>query len=153
MISLYTMLFNDKRYDEKDSIVFDWNPLFFGMGAERYTYDRMTLQETILKEMGRENWMGACCEPNLVFIVCNQFPVRLPKNPAFIILIDRFQLIAMRYNDVTNGTDVIGDVLPKYKAAWERRGGMMAENGLFKRYYSVKRDECSVTDEISHSAW
>lgn len=75
MISLYTMLFHDYRYDETDSILFDWNPIFYGMGRENYGYTRSSLQEAILKEMERENWMGVCCEPNMIFIICNQFPV------------------------------------------------------------------------------
>ena len=75
MVSLYTMLFHDYRYDEKDSILFDWNPLFYGMGRETYSYTRSSLQRAILEEMEREKWMGVCCEPNMVFIVCNQFPV------------------------------------------------------------------------------
>ncbi len=68
------MLFQDQKYDEKDSILFDWNPVFFGMGRETYSYTRMSLQEAILKEMEREKWMGVCCEPNMIFIQCNQFP-------------------------------------------------------------------------------
>ncbi|CZR63248.1 uncharacterized protein PAC_13145 [Phialocephala subalpina] len=135
MVSLYTMLFNDDHFDQPESIVFDWNPLFFGMGRERYTYTRSTLQETIIKEMERENWMGVCCEPNMVFIICNQFP-----------------LIAMRYNDVVDGTKVLDEVLPKYKAAWEEKG-MLSKHGLFRRNYAVRLDKVLDTDEISHSAW
>lgn len=70
------MLFNDDRFDKPDSLVFNWDPMFFGLGPECFKYDRGKLQKTILKEMEREGWMGACCEPNMVFIVCNQFPVR-----------------------------------------------------------------------------
>lgn len=77
MISLYSMLFNDDRFDKEDSIVFDWNPIFWGFGPERFSYRRTTLQEAIVKEMERNNWMGVCCEPNLVFVVCNQFPVSI----------------------------------------------------------------------------
>jgi hypothetical protein len=75
MVSLYSMLFNDDSFDQPDSIIFDWNPLFFGMGPEKYSYTRSTLQEAILKEMEREGWLGVCCEPNAIFIICNQFPV------------------------------------------------------------------------------
>lgn len=75
MVSLYSMLFNDDSFDRSDAIVFDWNPLFWGMGPERFSYTRSTLQEAILKEMEREDWMGVCCEPNMIFIICNQFPV------------------------------------------------------------------------------
>ena len=75
MVSLYSMLFDDDHYDEKDSIVFHWNPIFWGMGPEKYSYTRKTLQATILEQMEQSGWMGVCCEPNTVFIICNQFPV------------------------------------------------------------------------------
>ena len=76
MISLYSMLFDDDSYDKKDSLVFNRNPIFWGFGPERYSYDRTTLQETIVKEMEQTNWMGVCCEPNVISAVCNQFQVR-----------------------------------------------------------------------------
>lgn len=58
----------------------------------------------------------------------------------------------MRYNDVFNNTNVIDEVLPKYKAAWAKRG-MVAENGLFRQHYAPKRDTVFNNDEISHSGW
>lgn len=135
MVSLYFMLFNDDSFNQPDSIVFNWNPLFWGMGPESFSYICSSLQTSILKEMERENWMGVCCEPNLIFVVCNQFP-----------------LIATRYNDVRNGTKVIDDVLPKYKAAWAKQG-MVSDNGLFRRCYLTKQDMVVVSDEIGHTAW
>jgi hypothetical protein len=135
MVSLYSMLFNDDSFDQKDSIVFNWDPLFWGMGPESFSYTRSTLQNSILKEMERENWMGVCCEPNMIFVVCNQFP-----------------LIATRYNDIRNGTKIIDDVLPKYKAAWAEKG-MVSENGLFRRFYLTKQDRVVVSDQIGHTAW
>jgi hypothetical protein len=77
MVSLFTMLFDDHRYNEPDGIVLDWNPLFWGMGPEKFTYTRTSLQDVILKQMEEESWMGVCCEPNMIFIVCNQFPVSI----------------------------------------------------------------------------
>jgi hypothetical protein len=83
------MLFNDDKYNKEDALSFTWNPIFWGMGPEKFSYNRETLQKAIIKEMERENWLGVCCEPNSIFIVCNQFPVcgsllriTLPDNPA-----------------------------------------------------------------------
>jgi hypothetical protein len=83
MVSLYTMLFNDHRFDEPDSIVFNWDPLFWGMGPEKFSYSRLKLQDAYLKEMEDNNWIGVCCEPNMVFVICNQFPVRLQFSHPF----------------------------------------------------------------------
>ncbi|KAJ0335036.1 hypothetical protein COL922a_009873 [Colletotrichum nupharicola] len=52
------MLFHEGRFDKEDSIAFHWNPIFWGMGPERFCYTRKTLQEAILREMERENWLG-----------------------------------------------------------------------------------------------
>jgi hypothetical protein len=85
------MLFNDDSYDKEGGIVFNWNPLFWGMGPESYCYTRSTLQDAILKEMEREHWMGVCCEPNMIFIVCNQFPVSICMVSIFSIKLIRFE--------------------------------------------------------------
>jgi hypothetical protein len=75
MTSLYAMLFDDDEFEKPGSLVFQWNPLFWGMGPETFTYHNRSLQKAILAEMERNGWVGVCCEPNLVFVVCNQFPV------------------------------------------------------------------------------
>jgi len=75
MVSLYAMLFDDDKYEKEDALIFDWNPVFWGMGPQRFLYNRKSLQDSILAEMEKENWLGVCCEPNAIFVVCNQFPV------------------------------------------------------------------------------
>lgn len=76
MVSLYSMLFGDNSFDEPDAIVFNWDPMFWGFGPEKFSYTRSSLQDAILKEMELGKWLGVCCEPNMIFVVCNQFPVR-----------------------------------------------------------------------------
>lgn len=73
------MLFNDDKYDKPEALVFHWNPVFWGMGPETFTYNITSLQDIILKEMESENRLGVCCEPNSIFVVCNQFPVNRPE--------------------------------------------------------------------------
>lgn len=75
MTSLYAMLFDDGEFEKEGSIRFTWDPLFWGMGTEVFEYDNRGLQKVILGEMEGNGWVGVCCEPNLVFVVCNQFPV------------------------------------------------------------------------------
>lgn len=75
MTTLYAMLFDDDKYEQPDSLVFNWNPVYWGFGLERYSYNRATLQEAIIKEMEANGWIGVCCEPNMVFLACNQFPL------------------------------------------------------------------------------
>lgn len=75
MVSLYAMLFDDDEFEKEESLVFRWDPLFYGLGPERFAYNTESLQNAILKEMERNKYVGVCCEPNMVFVVCNQFPV------------------------------------------------------------------------------
>jgi len=75
MTSLYAMLFDDGEFEQPGSLTFNWEPLFWGMGPEKFLYDNQSLQKAIMKEMEGCDWAGVCCEPNLVFVVCNQFPV------------------------------------------------------------------------------
>jgi hypothetical protein len=76
MVSLHAMLFDDDKYNQPEALTFHWDPIFWGFGPEKFTYTRSSLQDAILAEMERHNWKGVCCEPNSIFIVCNQFPVR-----------------------------------------------------------------------------
>ncbi|KAF2652796.1 hypothetical protein K491DRAFT_604113 [Lophiostoma macrostomum CBS 122681] len=122
MTSLYAMLFDDDEFEKPNSLVFKWDPLFWGLGTETYSYDNRTLQKVILKEMEQNNWVGVCCEPNLVFVVCNQFPI-----------------IAVRYNDIRDGTNHADEVIKQYRAAWDAKG-MVFPNGMFADMLMLKQD-------------
>lgn len=128
MVSLHAMLYDSDAYDAPGALTFRWDPMFFGLGPETFCYDRAGLQRVIVSEMERSGWMGVCCEPNVVFVICNQFP-----------------LIAMRYNDVRDGTDVVGGVLEKYEAAWEKKNGGFTRAGRFGEdefvaFWKVRQD-------------
>ncbi|ETS74733.1 hypothetical protein PFICI_13217 [Pestalotiopsis fici W106-1] len=128
MVSLYAMLFNSDKYEREASLTFEWDPVFWGMGSQKYQYNRASLQAAIIDEMEKSEWMGVCCEPNNVFVICNQFPI-----------------IAMRYNDVRDGTSTAEKVLENYKAAWLARAGgftRKTEDGEdgFIEFWMVKQD-------------
>ncbi|KIX01270.1 uncharacterized protein Z518_08995 [Rhinocladiella mackenziei CBS 650.93] len=59
MTSLYAMLFDDDEFENPDSIVFKWDPLFYGFGNEIFSYDNRSLQIAIIKEMERNGWIIA----------------------------------------------------------------------------------------------
>ena len=75
MTSMYAMLFDDDRFERPGSLTFEWWPLLWGLGKQWFVYDNRSVQDAILKEMERSRYLGVCCEPNLIFVVCNQFPV------------------------------------------------------------------------------
>lgn len=135
MTSVYAMLFDDNEFEQPGSIVFDWNPICWGLGPEKFTYSNPQLQKIIVAEMEKNGWLGVCCEPNLVFLICNQFP-----------------LIAIRYNDVRNKTSELDPILVKYLAAWKKKG-MIGPTGLFSSYWVVEQDHVVRCDDLLHTAW
>ncbi|KAI9729547.1 MAG: hypothetical protein M1834_006743 [Cirrosporium novae-zelandiae] len=135
MTSLYAMLFDEGEFEQEGSIVFNWNPIFWGMGPEAFRYDNRSLQGAIIAEMERNGWVGVCCEPNMVFVVCSQFPI-----------------IAMRYNDVRDGTNFVDTVLEKYSAAIKAKH-MLNPTGLHADWYRVKQGSTSQAGDIGFTAW
>ncbi|KAK7063657.1 Ldi domain-containing protein [Favolaschia claudopus] len=136
MSALHAMLFDDDKYDEPDSFVFNWEPLFWGMGSERFSYNRTSLQKAIMDEFEREKWIGVCCEPNCVFIICNQFPI-----------------IGIRYTDVRNGTNIVDGVIENYTAAWKGKDGFVQDDGLFIRMMRSKHGDRVLEQSVSFTAW
>jgi hypothetical protein len=59
----------------------------------------------------------------------------------------------MKYNDATDKTTVLKEVLPKYQAAWSEKQGLVGENGFFRRWYSPGQDKIFNSDDISHTVW
>ncbi|KAI1619414.1 hypothetical protein EDD37DRAFT_216845 [Exophiala viscosa] len=135
MTSLYAMLFDDDEFEKKGGLTFTWNPLFWGLGKGEFQYDNRSLQEVIFKQMRENDWVGVCCEPNAVFVVCNQFPI-----------------IAMRYNDVRDGTNNIEDVLEKYEASLVKKG-MLADDGLYAAFFALKQGKAVPARQGAHTAW
>jgi Linalool dehydratase/isomerase len=136
MVSLYAMLFDSDKYNEPATLTFDYNPIFYGMGPQKFEYTTSTIQSAILAEFQKNDFLGVCCEPNCIFVICNQFP-----------------LIAMRYNDVRNGTDVVGPVLERYVAAWEKRGGLVGATGQVVDFWLIEQGVMVARGAIWTSAW
>jgi hypothetical protein len=44
MTSLYAMLFDDNEFEQVGSLPFNWNPIFYGLGPETFSYNTQTLQ-------------------------------------------------------------------------------------------------------------
>ena len=58
----------------------------------------------------------------------------------------------MRFADVHLGTNVIDEVLPKYKAAIKKKA-MVHDKGWFADAYRVKQDVSLPAGEIAFTAW
>jgi hypothetical protein len=124
----------------------------YGLGDQTFSYDNRSLQAAITREMERNGWVGVCCEPNVVFIVCNQFPVCHSISIDEILSLTNAQLIAIKYNDGRDGTHKMDDILAQYRAAWDKKG-MVAPDGLFVDFWMVKQDFIVPPRDIGWTAW
>ncbi len=61
-----------------------------------FVYDNRKLQDVIVKQVEASGWVGVCCEPNAVFVVCNQFPVSI-ESIAFLGKIGLTRATAARH--------------------------------------------------------
>lgn len=60
----------------------------------------------------------------------------------------------MRYNDVRDGTNHMDEILPKYKAGWAKKRGMVAtDSNLFVDWWMVKQDFVVPPQDLAFTAW
>ncbi|WNE95332.1 hypothetical protein PS467_08190 [Streptomyces luomodiensis] len=135
MTGLHATLFDDDRYDAPGALTFEWNPVFQGLAPEIHVYQRSTLGEAIYWQMVENGWLGVACEPNCIFIVCNQFP-----------------MMGFRFEDIRNGTARAEEATQAYAAAWERRG-MYADNGSIYPFLMVKQNQLVPPVGVTNDAW
>lgn len=131
MAGLFGVLFDDDRYEREGGLTFEFKPVF-SSGAARFIYDLSALNEVIYWQMVESGFLGIACEPNMVFVVCNQFP-----------------MLGFRFHDLRKGTQYAEEVTRAYHAAWQRKGWVT--NDDFFLFYFQKQDY-TVGAENSYSA-
>lgn len=129
MTLMYTMLFDDRKYEQPGSLTFDMRPVLWGKDRhERFEYDQRSLNERIYWNMVENGYLGVACEPFCVFQICNQVPI-----------------LGFRLHDHLYGGETAEEVTRGYVAAWERFGGNVNANGHFNSYV-VQRNELQPKD-------
>jgi hypothetical protein len=58
----------------------------------------------------------------------------------------------MRLNDVRDGTDIVPDVLEKYKAAVSQNG-MVNDDDLYTSFFALKQRKAIAARQGAHTAW
>lgn len=111
MVGLYEMFYRDGRFDAPGSLTFQFRPVFRGMGPEDFPYDHGRLARTIFAEFERNDFMGCECEPNGIFVYCNQFPI-----------------LGFMHYDHTHGTDLAARTVPQFRDRWQRRSTMFGKD-------------------------
>jgi hypothetical protein len=126
MVGLYEMLYRDHRYDEEGAITFEHRPPYHGLGPEDFRYDHKRLLDVIYAEFERNSFMGCECEPNGIFVYCNQPP-----------------MLGFMLYDHTHGTDIARPTLQRFKAAWSSRTSLFSDDPTASMpvFLLVKQDE------------
>ena len=135
MVGMYATLFNDDKYDAPGSLTFRYDPIFYGLGPETYAYDHASLNQVIHDQMVESGWHGVPCEPNNVFIVCNQFPI-----------------LGFRFFDLRKGTSLAAEATAGYRAAWEKKG-MLDRHGHIISTWMVRQDFKADGSTVGFDAW
>ncbi|GLZ53501.1 hypothetical protein [Actinomycetospora sp. NBRC 106378] len=138
MTLLFTMLFDDRRYEQPDSLTFAFRPILFGRDRrDSFAYDQRTLNERIYWNMVRNGYLGVACEPFCVFQICNQIPI-----------------LGFRLHDHLYGGQTAEEVMEGYRRAWSQFGDGVGPDGHFAKFV-VQRNDLLPTDLLidQGSAW
>ncbi|OBB20740.1 hypothetical protein A5761_04350 [Mycolicibacterium setense] len=135
MAAMHAALFNDDRYETPGALTFNWALVFQGLGPESYPYQRSTLGDAIYWQMVENGWLGIACEPNCIFIVCNQYP-----------------LMGFRFEDLRTGGNRAQEATDQYRAAWSR-SGMLGEDGSFHAFKMIRQDVFVGPGGVANDGW
>ncbi len=105
MVGMHTKLFADDKYLQPDSLTLKFEPVFRGLsGPQHFKYDFASLTKVIYDQMVKNDWLGLECEPNAVFVICNQLP-----------------FLGFKFFDQVKGTN-FADGTKSYEEAWKEKG-------------------------------
>lgn len=103
MAGMFGVLFDDDRFEQPGGLTLRYEPLYVGE-SECYEYDFTSLNDVIYWQMVENGWLGVACEPNCIFLVCNQFP-----------------MLGFRFHDLRKGTSIAQEAADGYRQAWQDR--------------------------------
>lgn len=131
--SLYGYLFDDPKYDLVGSIHFEGFQAY-GLGKTVSEYSAKTLNDLIYWQMVENGFMGVACQPNAVFVTCNQFPIW-----------------GFRFDDFRNGTSRAEEVVAGFHKAWSRFGGFRNGQEMPAIWRAKQNDLFTVSTEVPNS--
>ncbi|MEY4714523.1 MAG: hypothetical protein RIQ37_853 [Actinomycetota bacterium] len=131
MVGLYEMLYRDGKYTKDGSLTFMCRPPFRGLGPQDFPYDFHKLSSVIEAQFAASHGMGCECEPNGVFVYCNQFA-----------------LMGLKLYDHVFGTNRSEQLFKKFKASWAQKSNLFkpAGTGQLPVFFAVKQNQV-ITEE------
>ncbi len=132
MAGMHATLFDDARYEVDDGLSLTY-PYPYAGGPITFDYSLNSLNEKIFWQIVESGYLGVSCEPNMTFIICNQYSI-----------------IAQRLNDIRRGTDKASDLVRSYQTAWEAKG-WLNDSGSLVIFYKPSEDFIFTRDHTT--AW
>ena len=132
MAALHEALYRTGKYIQPGAFTFEFKATTWGNGNETFVYNLPELARIVHNEYVESGYEGVQCEPNRVYPMCNQHAV-----------------LGLIHCDQALGTGFSADVLPKFKAAWQRKGYTDLETGSHMRMRWVRQDQI----HPSQAAW
>lgn len=126
MVSLYEMLYRDGFFSQPGSLTFECRPPFRGLGPQDFEYDFHSLARVIADQFKSSHGLGCECEPNGVFVYCNQFP-----------------LLGLMNYDHIYGTDLARPLMEQFKKGWSTKSNLfdLSKADDLPVFYAVQQDE------------
>jgi linalool dehydratase/isomerase-like protein len=104
MIGLYETLNGDRRYGLPGALTLRWSR------RRSYAYDFASVAEAIRRNMLRSSTTQYCCEPHLVYPICNTFALNT------LLMHDRLR-----------ATELTGDLVRRVRESYAREGFLRAD--------------------------
>ncbi|HLY55935.1 MAG TPA: hypothetical protein VKS60_10290 [Stellaceae bacterium] len=122
--AMYDMLYQDGKYEKPDAFTFRHIPITWGNGPITFRYSLPDVAKIVYDEYVASDFRGVQCEPNVVFPECNQTPI-----------------LGLINFDQAHGTHYANDIMPKFKANWEKIGYTDPATKQNIDYYRVSTQE------------
>jgi hypothetical protein len=134
--AMYDMLYRDGKYDRADAFTFRYMTGTWGNGPVTFRYSLPDIVRIIHQEYIDGGYQGVQCEPNLIFVQCNQPPI----------------LGLINYDQI-HGTRYAVDVMPKFKDAWIKRGYVDRSSSQAVNFIVASTGEQDRKSGIITDAW
>jgi len=136
MVATYAALYNSDKYEQPGALTFNYNPTAHGMGREQFIYDTPRLAEVLRQQFEANGYAGIECEPNAIFVECQQHPI-----------------LGFKLLDQRRGTHYFPEVSAAYLKTLEEQQFINPENGSSMLFKMVKQGRKVPAEMAWNDGW
>lgn len=136
MVATHAVLYDSDRYERPGALSFVHNPIGRGIGREEFRYDAGKLAETLRRQFEEGGYAGIECEPNAIFVECNQHPI-----------------LGFKLYDFRHGTRLFEEVSARYLQTFEEQKFLDRSSGSFMQYKLIRQDKVLRNEFAWNDGW